>query len=78
MGDESKELSSFYEYLSKRGITTSEDELLRAVLELAAEKEDQLSLMLKMKKSEEILKRWLERRVEIESTDSLHEHDSVI
>jgi hypothetical protein len=78
MGYESKELSRLYEYLSKRGITTSEDELLRVILELAAEKEDELSLMLKRKKSEEILKRWLERMVEIEATDSLNEHDSVM
>ena len=78
MGYESKELRRLYEYLSKRGITTSEDELLRAVIELAAEKEDELSLMLKRKKSEEILKRWLESRVDIEATDSLNEHDSVM
>jgi hypothetical protein len=78
MGYESKELTRLYEYLSKRGITTSEDELLRVILEFAAEKEDELSLMLKRKKSEEILKRWLESSVEIEATDSLSEHDSVM
>jgi hypothetical protein len=78
MGYESKELTRLYEYLSKRGITTSEDELLRVILEFAAEKEDELSLMLKRKKSEEILKKWLDSRVEIEATDSLSEHDSVM
>jgi len=78
MGYESKELTRLYEYLSKRGITTSEDELLRVILEFAAEKEDELSLMLKRKKSEEILKKWLESLIEIETTDSLREHDSVI
>jgi len=78
MGYESKELTRLYEYLSKRGITTSEDELLRVILEFAAEKEDELSLVLKRKKSEEILKKWLESLIEIETTDSLREHDSVI
>jgi len=46
------------------------------ILAFAAEKEDELSLMLKRKQSEEILKRWLERQVELEATDSLHEPDS--
>jgi len=46
------------------------------ILAFAAEKEDELSLILKRKQSEEILKRWLERQVEIEATDSLHEPDS--
>jgi len=78
MSYERKELTRLYEYLSKRGITTSEDELLRAILEFAVEKEDELSLRLKRKKSEDILKRWLESRVEIEATDSLNEHDSVL
>ena len=78
MSYERKELTRLYEYLSKRGITTSEDELLRVILEFAVEKEDELSLRLKMKKSEDILKRWLESRVEIEATDSLNEHDSVL
>jgi len=78
MDYESKELTRLYEYLSKRGLTTSEDELLRVILEFAAEKEDELSLMLKRKKSEDILKRWLESHVEIEATDSLNEHDSVL
>ena len=78
MSYERKELTRLYEYLSKRGITASEDELLRAILEFAVEKEDELSLRLKRKKSEDILKRWLESRVEIEATDSLNEHDSVL
>ena len=78
MSYERKELTRLYEYLSKRGITTSEDELLRVILEFAVEKEDELSLRLKRKKSEDILKRWLESRVEIEATDSLNEHDSVL
>jgi hypothetical protein len=78
MGYEGEELTRLYEYLSKRGITTSEDELLRVILEFAAEKEDELSLMLGRKKSEDILKRWLESLVEIEPTDSLNEHDSVM
>jgi hypothetical protein len=32
----------------------------------------------KRKKSEEILKRWLEIPVEVEKTDALKEHNSVI
>ena len=78
MGYESKELTRLYEYLSKHGIKTSEEELLRVIVEFAAEKEDELSLMLKRKKSEDILKKWLESSVEIEAIDSLHEHDSVL
>jgi hypothetical protein len=53
---ESKELTRIYEYLSKRGIATSEDELLRVILEFAAEKEDELSLMLKRKEIRRNLK----------------------
>jgi len=60
---ESKELIKIYEHLSKKGIKTSEDELLVRV---------------KRKKSEEILKRWLETSVEVEKTDAFKEHNSVI
>lgn len=75
---ESKELIKIYEHLSKQGIKTSEDELLKAIFEFAAEKEDELLARVKRKKSEEILKRWLETSVEVEKTDALKEHNSVI
>lgn len=78
MGYESKELIKIYEYLTKKGIETSEDELLKAIFELAAEKEDELLAIVKRKKSEEILMRWLETPVEVEKTDALKEHNSVI
>ncbi len=75
---ESKELIKIYEHLSKRGIKTSEDEVLKAIFEFAAEKEDELLAIVKRKKSEEILKRWLETPVEVEKTDALKEHNSVV
>ena len=80
---ESKELIKIYEHL-KKDIKMSEDELLKAIFELASEKEkekekeDELLAVLKRKKSEEILKRWLETPVEVEKTDALKEHNSVI
>lgn len=78
MGYESKELIKIYVYLTKKGIETSEDELLKAIFELATEKEDELLAIVKRKKSEEILMRWLETPVEVEKTDALKEHNSVI
>ena len=74
----SKDLIKIYEHLSKKGIRTSEDELLKAIFEFAAEKEDELLAIVKRKKSEEILKRWLETSVEVEKTDALKEHNSVV
>lgn len=71
-------LIKIYEHLSKKGIKTSKDELLKAIFEFAAEKEDELLAVVKRKKSEEILKRWLETPVEVEKTDALKEHDLVI
>ncbi|HJH25395.1 MAG TPA: hypothetical protein C5S37_08660 [Methanophagales archaeon] len=75
---EDKGLIKIYEHLSKKGIKTSEDELLKAIFELAFEKEDELLAVLRRKKSEEILKRWLETPVEVEKTDALKEHNSVV
>ena len=67
-----------YEHLSKRGIKMSRDELLKAIFEFAAEKEDELLAVLERKKSEEILKNWLDTPIEIEETDALKEHNLVI
>lgn len=78
MGYESRELTKIYEYLSKKGIKTSEKELLKLIFEFASEKEEELLAVVKRKKSEEILKRWLEAPVEVEKTDALKEHNSVI
>ena len=75
---ETKELTKIYEYLSKKGVETSEEELLKTIFEFAAEKEDELLAVVKRKRSEEILKRWLENPIEIEETDALKEHDLVI
>jgi hypothetical protein len=75
---ESKELIEIYEYLSKKGIKTSEKELLEAIFEFAFEKEEELLAVVKRKKSEEILRRWLETPVEVEKTDALKEHNSVV
>ena len=75
---ESKELIEIYEYLSKKGIKTSEKELLEAIFEFASEKEEELLAVVKRKKSEEILRRWLETPVEVEKTDALKEHNSVV
>ena len=74
----SKGLIKIYEHLSKKGIKTSEEELLKAIFEFAAEKEDELLAIVERKKSEEILKRWLETPAEIEKTDAFKEHNSVI
>ena len=71
-------LIKIYEHLSKKGIKTSEDELLKAIFEFVAEKEDELLAVVERKKSEEILKKWLETPIEIEETDALKEHDLVI
>lgn len=78
MGYENKELIKIYEYLFKKGIETSEEELLKTIFEFAAEKEDELLAVVKRKKSEEFLKRWLETPVEVEKTDALTEHNSVV
>ena len=74
----SEGLIKIYEHLSKKGIRTSEEELLKAIFEFAAEKEDELLAIVERKKSEEILKRWLETPVEVEKTNALKEHNSVI
>jgi hypothetical protein len=76
MGYESRELIKIYEYLSKKGIKTSEKELLKMIFEFASEKEEELLAVVKRKKSEEILKQWLETPVEVEKTDALKEHNS--
>jgi len=78
MGYENKELIKIYEYLFKKGIETSEAELLKTIFEFAAEKEDELLAVVKRKKSEEFLKIWLETPVEVEKTDALTEHNSVL
>ena len=115
MGYESRELIKIYEYLSKKGIKTSEKELLKVIFEFASEKEEELlaveavpqlllapkilllfefealfaflflpildcwtASVVKRKKSEEILKQWLETPVEVEKTDALKEHNSVV
>ena len=75
---ESKELIEIYEYLSKKGIKTSEKELLEAIFEFASEKEEELLAVVKRKKSEEILRRWLETPVEVGKTNALKEHNSVV
>ena len=72
-----KELTKIYKDLSKKGIKTSEEELLKTIFEFAVEKEEDLTDMLKKKKSEKILKDWLEKSVNIEPTDSLKEHEFV-
>jgi hypothetical protein len=78
MGYESRDLIKIYEYLSKKGIKTSEKELLKVIFEFASEKEEELLAIVKRKKSEEILKQWLETPVEVEKTDALKEHNSVV
>jgi len=78
MGYESRELTKIYAYLSKKGIKTSEKELLKVIFEFASEKEEELLAVVKRKKSEEILEHWLETPVEVEKTDALKEHNSVI
>ena len=78
MGYESRELIKIYEYLSKKGIKTSEKELLKVIFEFASEKEEELLAVVKRKKSEEILKQWLETPVEVEKTDALKEHNAVV
>jgi hypothetical protein len=78
MGYENKELTKIYKYLFKKGIETSEEELLKTIFEFAAEKEDELLAVVKRKKSEEFLKRWLATPVEVEKTDALTEHNSVV
>jgi len=75
---EKEGLIKIYEDLTKRGIKTNEAELLKAIIEFAAEKEDELLAMVKRKKSEEILKQWLETPVEVKKTDALKEHNSVV
>jgi len=71
-------LSKVQEDLAKNGIKISGDRLMEAILKFVAEKEDELIKAIKMEKSDEILKQWLETPVEVEATDSLKEHDLVI
>ena len=73
-----EELIRIYEHLSKRGVKMSRDELLKAIFEFAAEKEDELLAVLKKEESEEIFKKWLDTPIEIEETDALKEHNLVI
>jgi len=47
-------------------------------IKFVAEKEVELIKAIKRKKSDEILKQWLETPVEVEVTDALKEHDLVI
>ena len=51
---------------------------MSAILEFAIENENELLKLLKREKSEEILKRWVETAVEVDETDALREHNSVI
>ncbi len=78
MQTKAKELTKLYEDISRKGIKMSEKELVRSIFEFAMEKEDDLMLLLKKKRSEEILKDWLKQTVDGEATDSVKEHDLVL
>lgn len=75
---ECKELIKIHEHLSKKGIKTSEKELLKVIFKFASEKEGELLAIIKRKKSEEILKQWIETPIKVEKTDALKEHNLVI
>ena len=71
-------LSKVQEDLAKRGIKISEDRLMEVILKFVAEKEEELIKAIRREKSDQILKRWLETPVEVETTDALKEHDLMI
>ena len=71
-------LSKMQKKLAKKGIKITEDKLMHVILKFVVEKEEELIKAIKREKSDEILKRWLETPVEVETTDALREHDLVI
>jgi len=71
-------LSKMQKELAKKGIKITKDKLMHVILKFVVEKEEELIKAIKREKSDEILKRWLETPVEVETTDALREHDLVI
>lgn len=71
-------LRKMREDLAKKGVKISEDRLMEAISKFIVENEEELMTVIKREKSDEILKRWLETPIEVEDTDALEEHDSVI
>ena len=72
------EFMKIYEYLSKKGIKVSREKLEETLIKFIMNREEELIEMIKEEKSDEMLKKWLETPVEIEKTDVVKEHNTVI
>lgn len=74
----SGELIKIRERLSRKGIELTKEQLEEAIMKFAIEKEDELTKTIEEKKSNEMLKRWLETPVRVEKTDAVEEHNTVV
>ena len=68
------------ERLSDRGVKVSQKELMYVITEFIAKNEEGLLRMIQEKRRsyDANLRKWLSTPVEVESTDALKEHDSVV
>ena len=68
------------ERLSDRGVKVSQKELMYVIIEFIAKNEERLLRMIREKRKsyDANLIKWLDTPVEVESTDALKEHDSVV
>ena len=68
------------ERLSDRGVRVSQKELMYVIIEFIAKNEEGLLRMIREKRRgyDANLRKWLNTPVEVESTDALKEHDSVV
>ena len=68
------------ERLSDRGVKVSQKELMYAITEFIAKNEEGLLRMIREKRMDydANLRKWLNTPVEVERTDALKEHDSVV
>ena len=68
------------ERLSDRGVKVSQKELMYVITEFIAKNEEELLRMIQEKRGsyDVNLRKWLNTPVEVESTDALKEHDSVV
>ena len=73
-----EEIFKMWQDFSKSRIKITEEELLKEILVFLKERREEFLKRIRRKESDEILRKWLESPVQIESIDSLNEHDSLI
>jgi hypothetical protein len=68
------------ERLSDRGVKVSQKELMYVIIEFIAKNEEELMRMVQetRRSYDANLRKWLNTPVEVERTDALKEHDSVV